>query len=40
MDFMDISRKRITVRKFARTPVEEEKNTEDTGGRTLVTYGG
>ncbi|MBD5395236.1 MAG: nitroreductase [Lachnospiraceae bacterium] len=25
MDFMDISKKRRTVRKFARTPVEEEK---------------
>lgn len=25
MDFMDISRKRVTVRKFAQTPVEEEK---------------
>lgn len=25
MDFMDISKKRITVRKFAQTPVEDEK---------------
>jgi nitroreductase len=25
MDFMDISKKRVTVRKFAQTPVEEEK---------------
>ena len=25
MDFMDISKKRITVRKFAGTPVEDEK---------------
>ena len=25
MDFMDISKKRITVRKFAKTPVEDEK---------------
>lgn len=25
MDFIDISKKQITVRKFAQTPVEEEK---------------
>lgn len=25
MDFMDISKKRVTVRKFAQTPVEEKK---------------
>ncbi len=25
MDFMDISKKRITVRQFSQTPVEEEK---------------
>ena len=25
MDFMDISKKRITVRKFAQTPIEDEK---------------
>ena len=25
MDFMDISKKRVTVRKFARTPVEDDK---------------
>lgn len=25
MDFMEISKKRVTVRKFAQTPVEKEK---------------
>ena len=25
MDFMDVSKKRVTVRKFAQTPVEAEK---------------
>ena len=25
MDFMEISKKRVTVRKFAQTPVENEK---------------
>lgn len=28
MDFIDISKKRVTVRKFAQTPIEEEKITK------------
>lgn len=38
MDFMEISKKRVTVRKFAQTPVENEKNTENSGGWTLVSH--
>ena len=36
MDFMEISKKRVTVRKFAQTPVEGDKIQKilETGGRS------